>query len=41
MSRPRVFWIKFDNPRMVFYNGQKLSGTVCIENDEELEIDGE
>ena len=41
MSRPRVFLIKFDNQTRIFHNGQALSGHVYIENDEELEIDGE
>ena len=41
MSRPRAFLIKFDNQTRIFHNGQALSGHVYLENEEELEIDGE
>ena len=40
MSRPRVFYVKFDNQTLVFHNGQTLSGSVVVETDEELDIDG-
>ena len=36
----RIFWIRFDNPTRVFCNGQKVSGTVYIENDEAIDTDG-
>ena len=40
MTRPKIFWIKFDNQTRIFHNGQKITGNVYIENDEELEIEG-
>lgn len=41
MSKPRIFKVKFHNPNGVFYNGQTMKGTIKIENDEEIDLEGE
>jgi len=41
MSRkPRLFNVKFENSIAVFHNGQKINGTVYIEDDESFDIEG-
>lgn len=40
MSRPKIFQVKFNNPNGVFHNGQNMKGTIIVENQEEIDMEG-